>query len=131
MVNRPKSRGFTLVELMIVISIILILLSFAVPAYQQSIRHAREAVLRDDLHQLRLLIDEYTYDKKKAPQSLDDLGSAGYLKTIPKDPITGQPDWQVDQCTDLFSIDQTETGICDVHSASNLVGTDGNAYSSW
>jgi len=131
MVNRLKSRGFTLVELMIVISIILILLSLAVPAYQQSIRHAREAVLRDDLHQLRLLIDEYTYDKKKAPQSLDDLSSEGYIKIIPKDPITNQADWAVDQCTDLFSIDQTETGICDVHSISDQVGTDGNAYSSW
>jgi general secretion pathway protein G len=131
MVKPLKSRGFTLVELMIVISIILILLSLAVPAYQQAIRHARETVLRDDLHQLRLMIDEYTYDKKKAPQSLDDLSSAGYIKIIPKDPITNQADWQVEQCTDLFSIDQTETGICDVHSGSDQVGTDGNPYSSW
>ncbi|HTM37760.1 MAG TPA: prepilin-type N-terminal cleavage/methylation domain-containing protein [Terriglobales bacterium] len=132
--GHKKGAGFTLIELMIVISILLILISIAIPQYQRSVRTAREAVLRQDLYDMRKLISEYTLDKQKAPQSLDDLVQAGYLKPVPKDPITGQPDWQTEQCDDstISSPDEQDTGgICDVHSSSTQVSTDGTAYNSW
>lgn len=128
--TRPD-RGFTLIELMIVISIILILVAVAVPAYQQSIIHARESVLRQNLFTLRSVIQQYTLDKQKAPQSLEDIVSAGYFKQVPNDPMTGKPDWTVDQEEILDSPDQQEPGINDVHSSSPGMGSDGTAYSSW
>jgi len=124
--------GFTLIELMVVISIILILVAIAVPMYQQSVVRAKEAVLRQDLKTMRDQIDNYTMDKEKAPQSLQDLVDAGYLRKIPKDPFTGSDEtWQAENSDTLISLDQTEPGISDVHSGSNLVGSDGTAYSSW
>ena len=130
--GRSLSAGFTLIELMIVISIMLILIAIAVPAYNRSIIHAREAVLKQDLFQLRSLISQYTLDKQKAPESLDDLVSAGYLKQIPKDPFTGASDWTTEQEEDtILDPSQTETGIDDVHSASSQTSSDGSAYSSW
>jgi len=124
-------RGFTLIELMIVISIILILLSFAIPIFKQSVLKAKESTLRNDLTTLRTMIDEYTKDKKKAPQSLDDLVSAGYLKELPKDPITDEPNWTPVESEVMQYLDQTDSGIDDVHSSSTLVSTEGTPYSDW
>jgi len=126
-----RSRGFTLLETMIVISIILILMSIALPIYNQSVLRSREAVLRQDLFELRSLISQYTLDKQKAPQSLDDLVTGGYIKTLPKDPTTNEANWEVVQEDILLAVDQQDPGISDVHSASNQTGTDGTAYSSW
>jgi len=129
-----SSRGFTLLELMIVISIMLILVSIAVPNFTSSVKRSREAVLRQNLFTLRDLISQYTLDKQKAPQSLDDLIQAGYLKQIPRDPMTNEADWQVEQMDDqtTFSPDeQDEGGIDDVHSSSAQTGTDGRPYNQW
>jgi general secretion pathway protein G len=131
MVMRTRQRGFTLIELMIVMSIIVILLGIAIPNYRNSIIRARESVLRDDLFTMRSVIDQYTLDKQKAPQSLEDLVSAGYLKTIPKDPLTNTTEWTVQQEDSLMAVDQQEPGIVDVHSTSNTTGSDGTAYSTW
>ncbi len=117
---------------MIVISIILILVSIAVPIYSQSIIRAREAVLRDDLFQMRSLIDQFTLDKQRAPQSLQDLVEAGYIKDIPLDPFTNSRDtWQVVQEDVMQSIDQNQPGITDVHSGAGGSGSDGRSYSEW
>jgi len=129
-----RSRGFTLIELMIVISLLLILITVAVPIYKQSILRARESVLRQDLFTLRQVIDQYTLDKQKAPQALDDLVSAGYMKQLPTDPFTGKNDtWKVVTEEDTIADpSQTEAGgISDVHSGSDQPSSDGTAYSSW
>jgi general secretion pathway protein G len=127
-----RAHGFTLIELMIVISLILILVSISVPAYNQSILRAKESVLKQDLFQLRSLISQYTLDKQKAPQSLDDLVQAGYIKTIPADPMTGSNStWIVDQEDSLMSVDQQDPGISDVHSGSEQTSSDGTAYNTW
>ena len=130
--TRIRDRGFTLIELMIVMSILLILITIAIPIYNQSILRARESVLRQDLFTMRQVIDQYTLDKQKAPQSLEDLVSAGYIKQIPNDPFTGRNDtWQTVQEDTTLDPSVTEPGITDVHSGSNVVGSDGTAYSSW
>ncbi|HMF52936.1 MAG TPA: hypothetical protein VK593_01205 [Edaphobacter sp.] len=117
---------------MIVMVIIGLLAAIAVPMYVQSVRHAREAVLREDLRTLRSAIDSYTVDKQKAPQSLDDLVQSGYVKTMPLDPFTHRTDtWVPAQDDTLQSIDQTDAGINDVHSGAQEVASDGTTYSSW
>ena len=133
MVRRRKSaHGFTLLELMVVISIILILLSFAVPAYQQHIRKAREAVLKEDLYQMRSAIDQYSLDKLRAPQSLEDLVSAGYMREVPVDPFTNTRDtWVVVQEDVVLSVDQNQPGISDVRSGAAIASSDGSLYSTW
>jgi len=130
--QKDRSRGFTLIELMIVISLILILVSISIPAYNTSILRAKESVLLQNLFTLRSLISQYTLDKQKAPQALEDLVQAGYIKQIPIDPFTGKNDsWTVDQEDYSLSVDQQETGITDVHSGSTLISSSGTAYSSW
>ena len=126
-----NSRGFTLLELMMVIFIIMILASVAMPVYNQSVVQARESVLRSNLATLRSVISQYTLDKQKAPQSLDDLVTAGYLRQIPLDPLTRQPNWEVVQEDVMMAVDQQEPGITDVHSASTASASDGTAYNTW
>jgi general secretion pathway protein G len=126
---KPKT-GFTLLELMIVISIIVILAVIAMPQYQKSITHARETVLRDDLYQLRKAIDLYAADKGKPAQSLDDLVSAGYLREVPLDPMTSERDWTVVSGEDPGSL-TSESGITDIHSASGDASSEGTPYSEW
>ncbi len=130
--TRNSILGFTLIELMIVITIIMILASISIPIYMNSIVHAKEAVLRDDLFTMRNCIDQYTMDKQKAPQSLDDLVSGGYLKALPKDPFTNSNGtWQAVTDDSLMDPNQTQPGITDVHSGSNGTASDGTAYNSW
>ena len=130
--NQRQDAGFTLVELMIVMAIIGVLSMIAVPSYIQAIRHAREAVLREDLRTMRSAIDAYTMDKQKAPQSLDDLITDGYLKSLPKDPMTDSTTtWQADSSDDMHSLDQTDPGIDDVHSGSDQTGSDDQPYNTW
>jgi general secretion pathway protein G len=130
--NQKQDAGFTLVELMIVMAIIGVLAMVAVPSYIQAIKHAREAVLMEDLRTMRSAIDSYTMDKQKAPQSLDDLIQDGYLKTIPKDPMTNSTTtWQTDSSDAMHSLDQTDPGVDDVHSGSDETGSDGQPYNTW
>ena len=130
--NRRTQSGFTLIELIIVMTIIGILATLAIPYFAAAIRHAREAVLKEDLQTMRMAIDSYTMDKQKAPQSLDDLVQEGYLKAIPEDPMTHAKDtWVTDTRDAMYSIDQTDPGINDVHSGSEESGSDGQPYSSW
>jgi general secretion pathway protein G len=129
--SKRRSRGFTLIELAVVMSIIAIFLAVAIPTYSRSIVAARESALRSDLEQLRDAIWKYTFDKQKGPQSLDDLRTANYIDKIPDDPMTHEPNWEVVQEDVLLSVDQPDPGITDVHSASNNTAMDGTAYSSW
>ncbi len=128
-----SAHGFTLLELMMVITIIVILVSMAAPMYHVAIVHAREAVLRDDLYVMRKMIDQFTLDKNRAPTSLDELVEAGYLRGgIPSDPFTGSNQtWKVDIEDVPISPEQAAAGIIDVHSGSEEAATDGTPYSSW
>jgi general secretion pathway protein G len=127
-----RERGFTLLEMMIVIAIVLILATIGAGRYEQAVVRARESTLRSDLLTVRKAIQDYTQDKEAGPQSLDDLVSAGYLREVPKDPMTQAKDWQTDSDELMLSPEQTTSGISDVHSASNQVSTiDGTPYSSW
>ena len=131
--RRLRQSGFTLIELVIVLAVIGILLSIAIPVYEKSVVHARESALKQDLATLRSAIDQYTLDKEKAPQSLDELVSAGYLRQIPKDPLTNSNStWQVVQDENIIASDNQDTGgIVDVHSGATGTSSDGSAYNSW
>jgi general secretion pathway protein G len=124
--------GFTLLELMVVIAIMLVLLGMAAGRYEKAVQRAREATLHQDLTTMRDAIQQFTLDKQAAPQSLDDLVSAGYLREVPTDPITQRKDWNVETSDLLLSPDQSSTGVTDVHSASNAVSPfETTAYSTW
>jgi general secretion pathway protein G len=130
--RKSGTAGFTMLELIVVIAIVMILASVAALNYQHSVWRAREAVLRNDLFTMRSSIDQYTLDKQKAPQSLQDLVSAGYIKSIPKDPITNSTDtWVTEQEDSLMAIDQTAPGVVDVHSGADGTASDGTAYNTW
>jgi general secretion pathway protein G len=125
-------RGYTLIELVIVMAIISILVSIAVPLYQKSLLRTKESLLKNNLFTLRTVIDEYTFDKKKAPQTLDDLVNDGYLRAVPIDPITGNnQSWRLVMEDALSMVDQTQPGIFDVRSGSDLKSLEGTAYSDW
>jgi len=129
---RKSRNGFTLIELMIVMAIVVILLAVAIPYYTKSILRAKESVLHNNLFTMREAIDEYSYDKQKAPQNLSDLVSDGYLRDVPKDPITGTNDWKVVMEDASQSVNSTEPGIFDIHSESPKTSPlEGTPYSDW
>jgi len=130
---KRRRAGFTLIEIMIVMTIISILVSVAVPMYQKAIMRAKESLLRNNLFTLRTVIDEYTYDKQKAPQTLQDLVSEGYLKDVPIDPITGSNEtWKLIMEEATASVNQAEPGIFDVRSGSDRSSPlDGTVYAEW
>jgi general secretion pathway protein G len=124
--------GFTLLELLIVMVIIATLAAMAIPMYTRNVVAAKEAVLREDLQVMRTAIGSYTVDKEKAPVSLDDLVTAGYLKAIPKEPMSGRVDcWVTSQSDTLSTVDQTDSGIDDVHSCDQGTANDGTLYTTW
>lgn len=129
--RRRSPAGFTLIEMLMVITIIGILLSLAIPSYRQSILRARETALRENLFVLRSTIEQFTLDKQRPPGSLEELVSEGYLRAIPKD-ITGRSDtWGLEYSDLVISPEQTESGISDVHSGSTAVSSEGTPYNSW
>jgi general secretion pathway protein G len=124
--------GFTLIELMIVMAVIAVLMSIALPIYTRSIQRSKESVLKNNLFTLRTVIDEYTYDKQKAPQTLQDLVSDGYLRQVPIDPITGTADsWKLIMEDQGNTVNQTQPGIFDVRSGSDLTSLEGTPYGEW
>jgi general secretion pathway protein G len=129
---KKSEGGFTLIELMIVMAIIGILIAISVPIYANVVRRAKEAVLREDLHTLRTSIDSYTVDKEKAPDSLDDLVQAGYLKAIPVDPMTQSSEtWITGESDTMTDVDETQAGMNDVHSGSEAMSSEGTTYNTW
>ena len=130
MTGKVKQAGFTLLELMIVISIIIILAAITLPQYQKTIMHTRETVLKDDLRKMRSLIDQFAADKGRLPQSLDEIASEGYMRDVPTDPFTGQKDWAITTGEDPNSL-EGQSGMTDVHSSSAEISTEGTPYSEW
>jgi general secretion pathway protein G len=127
-----REGGFTLLELMVVITIILVLLGIAAGRYERSVTRSKEAALKQDLFVMRQAIDQFTLDKQRAPSSLEELVSGEYLRSVPVDPITNQRNWQLVYEDYVLSADQTGTGITDVHSTSDQVSPfEGTPYSSW
>ena len=131
-IRSGKRAGFTIMELMVSMAIVLVVISVAVPLYQKSIIRARESVLRQNLTSMRTVIDEYSYDKQKAPQQLDDLVREGYLRKLPMDPIVGNStSWKIIMEDASASVSQSEPGIFDVRSSSEKTSLEGTPYSEW
>jgi general secretion pathway protein G len=125
-------NGYTLIELMIVMAIISIMVSIAVPLYQKALVRTKESLLKNNLFTLRTVIDEYTFDKKKAPQQLTDLVNEGYLRAVPIDPITGtDQSWKTIMEDALTAVDETQPGIWDVRSGADQKSLEGTPYSEW
>jgi general secretion pathway protein G len=130
--ERAGEGGFTLIELMIVMAIIALLSTIAIPSFVKEVKRAKEAVLMEDLHTMRTAIDSYTVDKQAAPQGLDDLVQAGYLKSVPIDPMTSKSDtWMTSQSDAMTDISETQGGMDDVHSGSQGLATNGTTYNTW
>lgn len=130
--RRWPARGYTLIELLIVMAIISVLLAMAVPMYQKSLIRTKESLLKNNLFTLRTVIDEYTFDKQKAPQTLNDLVDQGYLRGVPVDPMTGNnQSWRIIMEDAITSVDQTQPGIYDVRSGSDAKSLEGTPYSEW
>jgi general secretion pathway protein G len=130
--RKQVQRGFTLIELMVVMAIISVLLAIALPIYQKSVIRAKESVLRNNLFTLRTMIDEYSVDKQQAPQSLQDLVSEGYLRQIPQDPMTGNDQsWKVTMEDAPIGGSNATPGIFDVHSGSDKTSLEGTPYADW
>ena len=127
--QRQRPNGFTLIEMVIVMAIVMILLSIAVPNYTSSVQRAKDSVMRQNLFTMRQLIYEFTLDKQRAPHSLDEIREAGYMKEIPVNPCTHQKDWVTEQEDVLLSADQTQPGITNIHSNCALRSSDGTPYS--
>jgi len=127
-----RRRGYTLIELIVVMAIISVLMAIAIPLYQKSITRTKESLLKNNLFTLRTVIDEYTFDKKKAPQRLEDLVNEGYLRDVPIDPITGNDhSWRIVMEDTVSMVDQTQPGISYVYSGSDLKSLEGTPYSQW
>jgi general secretion pathway protein G len=129
--ERRRRNGYTLIEMIIVMAIISILVSIAIPIYQKSLLRTKESLLKNNLFTMRTVIDEYTFDKQKAPQTLQDLVREGYLRAVPLDPITGRDDWKIIMEDAVTSVSQTEPGIFDVRSLSDAKSLEGTPYSEW
>lgn len=130
--RKRRLLGFTLIELMIVMAVIAVLMSVAIPIYTRSITRSKESVLKNNLFTLRTVIDEYTYDKQKAPATLDDLVNEGYLRQVPVDPITGTADsWKLIMEDAANTVNQNEPGIFDIKSGSDKTSLEGTPYSEW
>ena len=129
--KRNGRSGFTLIELMIVMAIVVILIATAIPQYQKSLIRAKESVLKNNLFTIRMMIDEYSYDKQKAPQSLQDLVQEGYLREVPRDPITGNSNWRTIMEDATQATSSTEPGIFDIRSTSDKTSLEGTPYSDW
>ena len=129
--SRSRRSAFTLIEMMIVMAIIVILIAIAVPFYQKAITRAKETVLHSNLSAMRSAIDEYSFDKQKAPQSLQDLVKDGYLHDVPTDPITRTSDWKIIMEDAGQAVNSSEPGIYDIRSASGKISLDGTRYSDW
>jgi general secretion pathway protein G len=129
---RRGDGGWTIIELLIVVSLIVLLAGMGMVQYRNSVQRAREAVLKEDLFRMRDAIDQYYADKNKYPSGLEDLVSDGYLREIPEDPMTRSKDtWQTENAEPDANNPATSPGIVNVHSGSDQTALDGSRYADW